>query len=527
MALVIHSRALGSVRKPSIASSEFHSCISSLVPATPDTSANLSKTQMTIKKPSVAGLSRHQSLGSLPTGGSPGTSKPSKIPQRSGLYNLPVTSTPSRPSSMISEADCESFVSSQPSLLNFPQDRSTVKEAEKEKLKEREREWNKPPTTPNRSPAHVHERVRKLSTPGSGTTGDSPHSLTAKNLELHHRRSSSRNSLIPHSPASSIASFDQERDRETEHIRERNWNSPHPKWDGTRSSPSPTPSNISERLRTLNHPSRPTLGSRPRYDSITLSSSSRAASPALSHSSKASVEEEIEHERERNWNASRPNWSKRSSVGSLPPRPPSTPLQQESPKQSPVRQRTQSLKNTPSPPSDPPKVSRPRLGRSSLSHITPSPARSPPKSPPKESQLLPSQPGIVISPSTPPRPSVPKNTKPPSSPPKPPDFSLGWKFPATMVSDTESEPEPRDKDDSTYPPASPERPPPNSRIPVRVSNGAVDPDDSSKHKESDTTRHRRSFTEFHQANGTIPPRVSVQTMLPHRNLAPEDALHST
>lgn len=400
-----------------------------------------------------------------------------------------------------------------------------VKEVGKGKLKAREREWNKPPTTPNRSPAHVHERVRKLSTPGSGTARDSPHSLTSKNLELHHRRSSSRNSITPHSPASSIVSFDQERDHETEHLRERNWNSPHPNWDGSRGSPSPTPSNVSERHRTLGHPTRPILGSRPRYDSMTSSSSSRAASPALSNSSKASVEEEVEHERERNWNSSRPNWLKRDSIGSLLPGSPSSPLQQGSPKQTPARERTQSLKNTPSPPLDHPKV-RPRLGRSSLSHSTSViPAKSPPKSPPKESQLPLFQPDIVISPSTPPRPSVSQKSRPPISPPKQPDFSSGWKFPATTVSDTESEPEPQEKSDFTQPPASPVRAPPDSRIPVRASARGTKLDDISKPEETGT-RHRRSSTDFHQANGAIPPRVSVQTSLFSRNLAPEDTLHS-
>jgi hypothetical protein len=258
----------------------------------------------------------------------------------------------------------DSFVYS----LHF-KDRSAIKESEKEKLKEREREWNKRPITPNRSPAHVHERVHKLSAPGSGTARDSPHSLTIGNLELHHRRSSSRNSLRLYSPASSIASFDQDRDRESEHARERNWNSPHPKWDGARGSPSPTPSVVSERRRTLSHPTRPSLGSRPRYDSMTSSSSSRAASPALSHSSKASVEEVIEYERERNWNSSRPSWSASTSV--------------------------------------------------------------------------------------------------------------------------------------------------------------ANPDSTSRSNEDGAARHRCSFTEFHQVNGAIPPRVSIQTLSPPRNLAPEDVLCST
>ena len=91
----------------------------SLAPATPDTSVDQSKTQTTVKKSTVAGLSRHQSLGSLPTDGSPGTSKPSRLPQRSTFSALHVTSTPSKPSSMISEADRESSVSRQFPLLTL------------------------------------------------------------------------------------------------------------------------------------------------------------------------------------------------------------------------------------------------------------------------------------------------------------------------------------------------------------------------------------------------------------------------
>lgn len=394
--------------------------------------------------------------------------------------------------------------------------------AEKEKLKQREREWNRP-ATPNRSPAHVHERVRKPSTPGSDSAQDSPHSLTARNLELHHRRTSSRNSLLSHSPASSIASFEQERDRELEHIRERNWNSPQPKWDFSRGSPSPTPSNISERQRTLSHPTRPSLGSRPRYGSMTSSSPSRAASPALSHSSKASVEEEIDYERERNWNSPHPHWFQRNAPGALRPGSPS--LQQGSSKQTPARQRAQSLTNTSSPPSDSPKLIRPKLGRSPLSQI-PSPPKPPPKKPPTELQPPLSQPDIVVSPSTPPRPSVTANSKSPFPPPKQPDFISEWKFPAKATSDAESEPEPQDKDESITPAASPERPPLHSRIPVRASTSAVKLDDASKPRGAGTTRHRRSFSEFHQANGAIPPRVSVQTLLPPADLDSEDALHS-
>lgn len=521
MAPQVRNQVFRSVRVSFVVMLESHSRVSPPVPVTPDTSANLSKAQSTVKKPTVAGLSRHQPLGSLPTGGSPSTSRPSKPTQHSTFSNLHVPSTPSKSSSVVSETDCEGFGFSAIYLLTQPEDRSMVKESEKEKTKERERQWNRP-ITPNRSPAHIHERVRKSSIPGSQGTRDSSHSLTARNLELHHRRSSSSNSLGPDSPASSIASFEQERDREIEHIRERNWNSPLPKWEIPRGSPSPTPSNVSGRLRTLSQATRPTLGSRPRYDSTTSSTSSRAASPALSQSSKASADEELEHERERNWNSTRPNWSKRGSFGPLRP---GSPLHQGSSGHTPVRQRTQSPKNTPSPPSDPPKITRSKLGRSSLSRISPSPPKSPQKSSSKELQLSLSQPEIVVSPSTPPRPSISQKSNPPLSSLKRPDFSSGWKFPST-VSDSESESETQAEGESHKPTASPERPL-GSRIPVRTSASAAKLDDVSKPKETGTIRHRRSFSEFHQANGAMPPRVSVQTLLPPHNLAPEDALHST
>ena len=389
-----------------------------------------------------------------------------------------------------------------------PEDRSVISESEEGILKERERLWNRP-TTPNRSP-HIHERVRKLSTPGSEVVRDSPHSLTAKNLELHHRRSSSGSSLGRNSPASSIASFELERDRQVEHVRERNWNSPNPKWCISRGSPSPTPSNVSERQRTLSHPTHPTLGSRPRHDSMSPTSS-RAASPAFSHSSRASAEEKLEHERERSWNSPRSNLPRRNVFGQF---------QQGSSGRSPARHRTQSLKNTPSPPSDLPKITRSRLGPSSLSRISP----SPPKSPQKAPQLPLPKPDIVVSPSTPPRPLVSSTSKPPFSPPRQPDFSSGWKFPTAVTPDTESDAEPRDNWNSTKQPASLGPHPLDSRIPIRASTSAVKLDDIPKHKGTGTTRHRRSFSELHQANGVIPPRVNVQTLPPPHNF--EDALYS-
>lgn len=102
------------------ASSRSRSPMLSTVPVTPDTSANLSKDQATIKKSTVAGLSRHQLLGSLPTDGSPGSSSLSKLPQRSTNSNLHVPPTHSRPSSTVSEADCEYFCLPTIYLLTLP-----------------------------------------------------------------------------------------------------------------------------------------------------------------------------------------------------------------------------------------------------------------------------------------------------------------------------------------------------------------------------------------------------------------------
>ncbi|KAI0790671.1 hypothetical protein C8Q75DRAFT_760087 [Abortiporus biennis] len=116
-----------------------------------------------------------------------------------------------------------------------------MKEAEEERNKEREKLWNQPAHSRLRSSSTLSfhsppDRTRTYSQP---VRPDSAQSFLTPDRSL--RRQKSINSLSgssrPVSPASSIASFDFEKDeekevvKEVEHIRERNWNSPHPKWE--------------------------------------------------------------------------------------------------------------------------------------------------------------------------------------------------------------------------------------------------------------------------------------------------------
>ncbi|KAF9227289.1 hypothetical protein BS17DRAFT_775245 [Gyrodon lividus] len=125
----------------------------------------------------------------------------------------------SRPSSMSSQADY----------------RDRISELDRERNHGREREWNKrhPPPRPSSSlsissnNSHSHSHPPR---PPSATPYRTP---TLASLQ----RRSSRASLRSESPTSSLASShdslkEQEREGKEEitHERERNWNSPHPKW---------------------------------------------------------------------------------------------------------------------------------------------------------------------------------------------------------------------------------------------------------------------------------------------------------
>ncbi|KAI0674762.1 hypothetical protein C8Q78DRAFT_499145 [Trametes maxima] len=107
---------------------------------------------------------------------------------------------------------------------------------EQERSKEREREWNKPHPKLSRSSSSLSlNKSERLRTNSQPTRPDSAASYLSPNrLTLHrHASSNSLNSSRPSSPASSISghSVELEVEHEIEHERERNWNSPHPKWN--------------------------------------------------------------------------------------------------------------------------------------------------------------------------------------------------------------------------------------------------------------------------------------------------------
>ncbi|RDB24915.1 hypothetical protein Hypma_008048 [Hypsizygus marmoreus] len=195
---------------------------------------------------------------------------------------------------------------------------------EQDRIREREREWNKP-KTPNRS--HTPE-LQHQSSHGRFSRSGSP-AVGAPNRHTLSRQGSS-NSLHSFDGASSRGSSfgsqaeyrerlaELERERNLE--RERDWNKRHPKVTRPTSSLSMHSSPGTDRPRTqsLANMSRPDstqllTPDRSLHRHHSYTHSSRATSPALSttasHDGKLdSEEEEIVHERERNWNAPRPKW---------------------------------------------------------------------------------------------------------------------------------------------------------------------------------------------------------------------------
>ena len=140
-----------------------------------------------------------------------------------------------------------------------------MKEAEEEKNKERERLWNMPIHARARTNSSLgmdspNDRMRTNSTPTRSESAQgylSPVHTTPTH-GLHRKQSitslsgSSRANSPVQSPAQPVEIV------EKDHLRERNWNSPHPKWRPTppRRSVSPLPESpaavTAERLNGIN-----------------------------------------------------------------------------------------------------------------------------------------------------------------------------------------------------------------------------------------------------------------------------------
>ncbi|OJT12743.1 hypothetical protein TRAPUB_10691 [Trametes pubescens] len=200
----------------------------------------------------------------------------------------------SRKSSAASLVSTEDGRSSRASSISSRADHDErTKFVDQERAKEREREWNKPKLLRSSSSLSLNksERIRTHSTP---TRPDSAASYLSPNRPTLHRHGSS-NSLAsssrPSSPAGSISahSVEEEVEHVIEHVRERNWNSPHPKWVNPlhhRRSLSPLPkSPAGSPPHTV--PSRPAATPRSRTNSTpSFASTSKSASkgPARPHS---------------------------------------------------------------------------------------------------------------------------------------------------------------------------------------------------------------------------------------------------
>jgi hypothetical protein len=207
----------------------------------------------------------------------------------------------SRTSSFGSQAECE-YIFGRFLLreygLSYLIDRERIHELEKERNVEREREWNKrhPATSRPASSLSMHshsphhpERTRTQSHP---TRPD----LSPDHLHRHHSFNSGRSS----SPSSSVRSHDSEKELESEfkheieHVRERNWNAPHPKWNPNAPhhhgrSMSPLPPSLSPRpsISHMHSHSRDLFTGSPRVESPTHHSLGGKSTlrPSSSHSS--------------------------------------------------------------------------------------------------------------------------------------------------------------------------------------------------------------------------------------------------
>ncbi len=183
-----------------------------------------------------------------------------------------------------------------------------MKDMEKDHRHERERAWNMPLSARSRtlshtgSPGHSHSPRRGSDQPRS--------TLNSVPRSQEHSRAPS--------PSESVRSRATEEGEENrEHKRERNWGSPRPRWDHQYRPPvSPIPGSSVLRPRTQStHSSgsdrrlRHTLS----QSSLHSEGSSRPSSPAdLTHQRQTGLkdkDEEVIHERERNWGSRQQKWT--------------------------------------------------------------------------------------------------------------------------------------------------------------------------------------------------------------------------
>ncbi|KAG6920101.1 hypothetical protein DXG01_010169 [Tephrocybe rancida] len=245
--------------------------------------------------------------------------------ERSGQH--PVSSPPS----LTTAREPHRRPTSRQANLSQPGSRGTHGN-DSEQFRDREKEWNRPRTpalahTPDLSRHSPHLQFPRSGSPLVGVSSSGNLLRRESSTSLHSLGESSSKGSSYGSQADyreRVAELERERNIE----RERDWNKPRASSSRPTSSLGFQPTVAAERSRTrsLIQADSPLLSpSHHRQRLHSLNDSSRASSPAnSSHGSQHEEEEEVVHERERNWNAPRPIWSHSS------PRP-ASPLKTQSP----------------------------------------------------------------------------------------------------------------------------------------------------------------------------------------------------
>ena len=396
-----------------------------------------------------------------------------------------------------------------------------MKDTEQERQHERERAWNMPLSARSRTVSHT------------GTPGHSPRHALDHPRSGPNSASHSREHSRPSSPSESVSSRAAE-EGDDNYKRERNWGSPHQKWDHRHrhsASPIPGPSPLRPRTQsTISNSPEPhahpqaqsqRLRHTASHSSLHSESSSRASSPADPASRRQSGRKDEDgediYERERNWGSRQQKWTHTSVhkrvASPTPAMADSRVVQTQNTESALTRPPSGLLKRRPSdlslpaPPEAPEHVEEDEMSRIPIStssrlkstngHVQDKPSR------------LPSRLHRADSPANGPSADV-KDSSPASAPAR-----FGWQFPRNRPQLPDFEPESSSRERSPSPLHRPTsrivgsgKP---SHIPVRSPSQVPKVEiKRNGHARPFTKGHKRTTTEFTEANGAIPPNIYLQ-----------------
>jgi len=412
-----------------------------------------------------------------------------------------------------------------------------MKDTEQEHQHERERAWNRPLSARSRTMSHT-------GSPGHSPRHGLDHPRSTPNSASHSREHSR-----PSSPSESVRSRTTE-EGDDSYKRERNWGSPHPKWDhqhGHSGSPIPGPSPLRPRTQsTISNSPEPhthpqTQSQRLRHttshSSLHSEGSSRASSPAdlasRRQSGREDGDEQAIHERERNWGSRQQKWTHTSvhkrAASPTPVRSDSRIVQTQNTESALTRppngllKRRSSDLSLPAPSEAPEHVEQDEMSRIPIptsprpkatnGHVQDKPSR------------FPSRLHRADSPANGHSADV-KDSSPASAP-----ALFGWQFPRNRPQLPDFEPESSSRERSPSPLhrstsriVGSGKP---SYIPVRSPSQVPRVEIKRNGRAQPFTKgHKRTTTEFTEANGAIPPRIHFQPD-PELELEPTSESEST